>query len=1169
MYQLPESYRTPLTLRAVIFIAACMQITWLAAADFTWEPAPVSGNWENPNNWSGPNLQIPDDNTDRAFILGDSPGVLDPYLTSNRTIGQLTIQNGGNVRNGDGTTNFSLTVQDNGGNNGTTSLQGIGSDLFIFQSPGVIDFDTDHLSIGNGSNLFIYDGARVQVDDSFVLHAGGSVSGNGILELAGVASSNDGALQAGGEGTLTVRSVGAGSLDLDGTAGNGILRAFHDSMLHVQAPLSDAVFNGTMTINSNAEIRIDEAWTLASTGGASLEFNGHVGAGAEPVATLSGADTTLSGIVNVNGGTAVLAARTHVTDTATFSISAGATIQFDAPTTFDDPNTIVNEFNTTWVVNDTVSIGLGAGNFNWDGLGQNGNVSGTTIVNPEGLLLIQVASLDEPGLDEIVSADITMNGGDIIIANADDRWEMAGTLTMHNPDNLTVPVLSGFGIGGGGIEVVISGNLNVTGSGSSGLAMRSVFGGSSHVNVAEGALLVVGGVGAGTNTVINGGDWTGAGSVSLDADLATVSAATVVNMPNGTFDIDGEWSGDTVALNAPLTLNVNSVERIAGEVVNDTLQINGNGRLDVRFSDPNQSYTIADELDLNGLGGGFASLHLAGSPVILAGTTDVSGNSQATARVSISGTMDIGAGGMFQFRGGSPADPNRLIGGTIHGPGELSAVTGTALRGFGAISADVDFDGTAELLADDGTLAINGALTDVGTIGTADADGVLQVAAAWNTNLADAVRLRGGRVQGGSITNDLAGGIDGFGEVAAVVNNNTRIDATDRTLILNNNGNDYDGSTETGVLHAAAGAVLEVRDNAAQSFDGTVQADTGATVFSNGFELNFQPASTLSLAQGRYRSSHDINMQGTITVAAGGESIVGAPNMRIFIGSNTNLAGDLHLANGRTNIDVGANFAGGGALINAEGSQLNLSDGLNLPVLVENRGSLDTGIDTAGQFTGLSLQQEATGTLQIDLEGTGLNDFDILTLTGQAQLDGQLRVDLIGGFHPELGDSFTILSAVGGVSGTFASIIAPILAPGLVMDVIYNPTNVRLQIGEQSLLECDLNGDGSADAADAGIMFGNWGNAGAGDCNGDGIVDAADAGQLFSEWTGDAVPATMIPEPSSGIPASLAILALIRCVGTCRKRFNRTTDGGWPANYVCAAAAELRVARIRNTGTRS
>lgn len=51
------------------------------------------------------------------------------------------------------------------------------------------------------------------------------------------------------------------------------------------------------------------------------------------------------------------------------------------------------------------------------------------------------------------------------------------------------------------------------------------------------------------------------------------------------------------------------------------------------------------------------------------------------------------------------------------------------------------------------------------------------------------------------------------------------------------------------------------------------------------------------------------------------------------------------------------------------------------------------------------------------------------------------------------------------------------------------------------MLRGDLNGDGWVDAADAGLMFSEWGRAGKADLNGDGIVDAADAGILFSEWS--------------------------------------------------------------------
>jgi hypothetical protein len=53
---------------------------------------------------------------------------------------------------------------------------------------------------------------------------------------------------------------------------------------------------------------------------------------------------------------------------------------------------------------------------------------------------------------------------------------------------------------------------------------------------------------------------------------------------------------------------------------------------------------------------------------------------------------------------------------------------------------------------------------------------------------------------------------------------------------------------------------------------------------------------------------------------------------------------------------------------------------------------------------------------------------------------------------------------------------------------------------DPAILQGDLNGDGIVDAADAGILFANWGGPGPSDLNGDGVVDAADAGMLFANW---------------------------------------------------------------------
>lgn len=75
-----------------------------------------------------------------------------------------------------------------------------------------------------------------------------------------------------------------------------------------------------------------------------------------------------------------------------------------------------------------------------------------------------------------------------------------------------------------------------------------------------------------------------------------------------------------------------------------------------------------------------------------------------------------------------------------------------------------------------------------------------------------------------------------------------------------------------------------------------------------------------------------------------------------------------------------------------------------------------------------------------------------------------------------------------------------------------------------SLRGADINRDGTVDAADAAIMFADWGMGGEGDINADGVIDASDAGLLFSEWNGDAMPVVNLPEPSLAFLVSGIVL---------------------------------------------
>ena len=121
------------------------------------------------------------------------------------------------------------------------------------------------------------------------------------------------------------------------------------------------------------------------------------------------------------------------------------------------------------------------------------------------------------------------------------------------------------------------------------------------------------------------------------------------------------------------------------------------------------------------------------------------------------------------------------------------------------------------------------------------------------------VEMQGGEIRGGTITNDNVNGIDGHRVDLGARHQqhaHRRRQAARCSLETAANDNDWDGTTEHGLAERLSGN-LEIRDDATFLFTGTVSADNGREVFASDFELEFEPGSTLSLADGaRYRSTN-------------------------------------------------------------------------------------------------------------------------------------------------------------------------------------------------------------------------------------------------------------------------------------------------------------------------
>ena len=1106
---------------AALLFASIFLLNTSVVAQRSWDGGNGTLIWSDAGNWS------PDGNVlfNEDVLIGNLLSAANDttiYDVPAIQVGSLTLSNGADVD-----TNMNELVV-----NGLTTLGDAGTSLIVrINSSGAAadSFDTNELIINSGASLNMQ-GGRVEVDtNQLQINPGGFITGNGAVDLDQVVAAgvqifeNSGTLTATSSGgipdpfgsaaaTLSINQTGVdGVIDLDGDSETGVISISRNDTLDVNGTVTDT-FSGTLNLGDGSHFDMSGPWTL---GGGTINVNtggiivGSAGSAAEIVGgqfTMSSGtislDTAnvdtlrLSSVFVANGGT--ITNNNEIIFNNTAVINSG--VDFQMP---DDASSIT--------INDGVTVTINDANFNLDGNESAGNI---TTIGLGGVLNVH---LNDAIADDSYGHRINLNGGTLSVTNAADvlPWALNSLSIVNVAGGATSTIT--------GDAVDIAGDINVSANSTLTIPVTSEYFGTASVVIGAGSTLNH------NNTVMfNGGSYSGGGI--FRKGTATIASPTIWGVANVDLD-DG-----STTLNANLTINADSVEP-DGDGVDNTITVSDATQLAVNLSG-GAHWTLDPGGIINYNGNAVVDTYLAGSGLAMNGTMNHVGTGRTNARLDIgsSGIVNIQTAGQpLRLNGGNnTANPNTIAGGTINGPGILAADTNRALHGFGTISADIDFDGTADLMADNGVLSltVGTAILDVNVIGTADADGVLAVGSPWNTNVAGSVVLNGGEVRGAPITNDGIAGINGFGLLSAPVNNNTRIDAELGTLIVQTPGdnNEWDGLANTGSLNAISGN-LEVRDNASFLYNGAVLANTGREVFANGFELEFDPSSTLTLNGGRYRSTHATDFGGTVTVGAGGSEISIAGTARFEATSSSNIVGTLKLSNPVTQIDAGATFAGGGTLVNTGGSSnLRLQDGADVDVLVENQGTLIIGNGSAAQATGLDYQQDATGLWKVDLNGLALAQFDRYTLAGAAQLAGTLDIDL--GYVPATGDTFNILSAAGGVAGAFTSVLQPVGLPsGLLFKVQYQPTLVQLTA--VNFLAGDYNGNGVVDAADFVVWRNSLGAAvvefSGADGNGNGLIDQPD----YDVWRGHfgttlgsgagILTAIAVPEPNSALLLAIGI----------------------------------------------
>ena len=369
-----------------------------------------------------------------------------------------------------------------------------------------------------------------------------------------------------------------------------------------------------------------------------------------------------------------------------------------------------------------------------------------------------------------------------------------------------------------------------------------------------------------------------------------------------------------------------------------------------------------------------------------------------------------------------------------------------------------------------------------------------------------------------------------------------------------------DGTLQGRHLTLATGGVVDHAGTAPMALSGTVHTAIGSA-------LRLGADTTLgdAAAVNSVVIAGELEVRDNVVTLQDANDVVFDSGALVTIGAGPGAPGQIIAANGVT-LDFGGNITGNGILRTADDvtrptinnghiAGESMADPLTLTGYIKGVGTCDNCVITGTDAPGFSPATVVRGSMSyqgvVELEVGGLADgesdrIDHLLGAGQVELGGELLVTLIDGFTFEAGDSLVLMSAAGGITGTFATETLPVLGGGLALDVLYGAHQVSLgALG----LPGDYNYDGQVDLVDFILWRESLGAEGVGlaaDGNGDTVVDAADYGiwkSNFGLTISAAVESQPVPEPAGAIP--LAMLLGMSLGLRLPNRHLTTRSSGW------------------------
>src|SRR5579863_10021054 len=679
-----------------------------------------------------------------------------------------------------------------------------------------------------------------------------------------------------------------------------------------------------------------------------------------------------SGTINSNQSSGItIAANFGATNTGTIETTSGSTLVITSTAVNNTGGTIAANTGTIQLNSSTVSGGAitltGASNLQ---LNTSTIHVGDTITN------------SSAGTIEIASGTSTMGGtinnsagGTFKIDNGaflnldGGTYSQLGTMQMNSSGNFT--------------ELTLEGNTTLSGE------TLTMSGNANNYIVAANAFDVLTNSGTiqGAGNIGNGG----MGLVNSGTIIANATGNLLINVSNQNFSNTGtiEAVGATLTIEGPGVTFLTNDNQSTATLTGGTYIANGSN---IEWNaGANNITTLAAKVTEEGGGELFNTCTATGcNSNMLAGLTSITS----------AGALTIGGLAFTDAGAFSNAGSLTILGGESFTVGSLTQISGSSLTaGTYVLDANLNLSGTAQTITTNAaTLTLAG-----GTIENTSN----------STNALAGLATNSGKLTIGGAGNNVSTTAASFSNTGTLtINGNDSFTAAKLTQIS--------GTTLSAGTYALGGnldlttAGISVTTNSATL---TLQ---GGTINSNGVNAlaalakNTKTLTIAGTGNNVSTTATTFTNSSTVTVNAGDTlTLTGAGHTYSQTAGTTTVDGTLTATNitatGGSIFGAG-NLAGNTSVGNATGAAVTLNVGDN------GKAGL---LAITGTYT-----QLATGTMNVSIGGLTTGTYSAMSVSGNASLGGTLTAAIVNGLvltASNIGDTFTILTTTGTLTGTFTN----------------------------------------------------------------------------------------------------------------------------------------------------